>query len=61
MAWSPTCTVHAPHWAMPQPNLVPRSLRWSRRTHNSGVEEEASTWRVVPFTVMSYLAIGGMR
>src|SRR5437867_12831880 len=32
-----TCTVHAPHSAIPQPYLVPVRLRLSRRIHNSGV------------------------
>src|SRR5205814_3272769 len=32
-----TCTVHAPHCAMPQPNLVPGRFSSSRITHRSGV------------------------
>ena len=28
------CTVQAPHWAMPQPNLVPVMPRTSRSTHS---------------------------
>ena len=28
------CTVHAPHKALPQPNLVPVSPSVSRNTHN---------------------------
>src|SRR6266571_2777757 len=44
------CTVHAPHCAMPQPNLVP--VRWSesRSTHSRGVPGAASTSRVLPLT-----------
>src|SRR5919109_480279 len=30
-------TVHAPHWAIPQPNLVPIRPSVSRSTHSSGV------------------------
>src|SRR6266850_4139031 len=45
------CTVHAPHWAMPQPNLVP--VRWSesRSTHKRGVSGPASTLRGLPLTM----------
>src|SRR6185503_6903165 len=32
-----TCTVHAPHCAMPQPNFVPVSFNSSRITQRSGV------------------------
>src|SRR5262249_55719656 len=32
-----TCTVHAPHWAMPQPYFVPVSPICSRMTHSRGV------------------------
>ena len=31
------CTVQAPHWARPQPYLVPVRLSWSRSTHSRGV------------------------
>ena len=34
---SPTCTVQAPHWAMPQPNLVPVRPSTSRSTQSSGM------------------------
>src|SRR5882724_8716592 len=46
------CTVHAPHCAIPQPNLVP--VRWSesRSTHRRGVSGPASTLRVLPLTTM---------
>ena len=36
------CTVQAPHWAMPQPYLVPVSFSWSRSTQSSGVSGSAS-------------------
>ena len=38
-----TCTVQAPHWAMPQPNLVPVRLSVSRNTHNNGVSDSTTT------------------
>src|ERR1041385_9010646 len=36
-AFPSTCTVQAPHCAMPQPNLVPVSLSSSRITQRRGV------------------------
>ena len=45
------CTVQAPHWAMPQPNLVPVSPSSSRITHNSGVSADCSDFTALPFTV----------
>src|SRR2546429_4066594 len=36
-------TVQAPHWAMPQPNLVPVSPSVSRSTQRSGVRSEEHT------------------
>src|ERR1700685_3694165 len=47
----PTCTVQTPHWAMPQPYLVPTRLRWSRSTHRSGMSSGASTSRDCPLIV----------
>src|SRR6267378_3003543 len=49
-AWPFTCTVHAPHSAMPQPYLVPVIPRWSRRTHRRGVYGSASTDMGLPLT-----------
>src|SRR6185295_9803042 len=43
-----TCTVQAPHWAMPQPYLVPVSPTCSRIAHNSGVFGSTSTSCVLP-------------
>ena len=37
VAWPSTCTVQAPHWAMPQPYLVPVRPSVSRSTQSSGV------------------------
>ena len=47
----PMCTVQAPHWAMPHPNLVPVRPRMSRSTQSSGVSGATSTARAWPFTV----------
>ena len=38
-----TCTVQAPHWAIPQPYLVPIRPITSRSTHSSGVSGSTST------------------
>ncbi|KWV89770.1 hypothetical protein PFLmoz3_00607 [Pseudomonas fluorescens] len=38
-----TSTEQAPHWARPQPYLVPVMPRLSRITHNNGVSASAST------------------
>src|SRR5260221_1099248 len=48
--WPFTCTVQAPHNAMPQPYLVPVMLRWSRRTQRRGVSGSASTDTPLPLT-----------
>src|SRR5258708_36290026 len=37
-----TCTVQAPHWAMPQPYLVPVMPIVSRNTQSSGVASSTS-------------------
>src|ERR1700682_1490291 len=44
-------TKHAPHWPVPQPNLVPVSPRSSRRTVRSEAFGGESTSWVEPFTV----------
>src|SRR3979409_544710 len=44
-------TKHAPHWPLPQPNLVPVSPRSSRRTLRSDALGGGSTSWVEPFTV----------
>src|SRR3954470_4660407 len=38
-----TCTVHAPHCAIPHPNFVPLRSSTSRRTHSRGMSCGAST------------------
>src|SRR3954469_8935081 len=45
------CTEHAPHWATPQPYLVPVSPTCSRITHSSGVSASTRTLRVLPLTL----------
>src|SRR3954451_18620420 len=50
------CTMQAPHNPVPQPNLVPVSLRSSRMTHSSGVAAGASVAAGLPFT-MKFVAI----
>src|SRR5437660_1155601 len=50
--------VQAPHWAMPQPNLVPVSPSVSRSTQRSGVSGVTLTVSRLPLTVK---LIGGMR
>src|SRR4051812_23383554 len=44
------CTVHAPHWATPQPYFVPVSLSSSRTTHSKGVSGSTSTLTFLPLT-----------
>src|ERR1700726_4421002 len=44
-----TCTVQAPHSAMPQPNFVPVMPSTSRSTHSKGVSPSTSTERFAPF------------
>src|SRR4051812_23776477 len=44
-----TWIVHAPHWATPQPYLVPVSPTVSRRTQSKGVSGSTSTWTSLPF------------
>src|SRR5262249_42885570 len=46
-----TCTVQAPHCAMPQPYLVPVRPTFSRNAHNKGVSGSTSTLRDCPFIV----------
>src|SRR5258708_40132252 len=43
-----TCTVQAPHCAIPQPNFVPVRPRTSRRTQSSGMSSGASKIRFSP-------------
>ena len=48
------CTVQAPHWPMPQPNLVPFRFRTSRITHSRGISAGTSTVVDRPFTFKVY-------
>jgi hypothetical protein len=45
------CTVHAPHNAIPQPNLVPVMFSVSRSTQSSGICGSTSTVVDFPFRV----------
>src|SRR5215471_19261523 len=50
-------TVQAPHWAMPQPYLVPVSPTFSRIAHSSGVSGSTSMVKVLLLTVRFAIAI----
>src|SRR3954454_19598152 len=52
VAFPSTCTVQAPHSAMPQPNFVPVMPRTSRNTQSSGVSASTSTLCVRPLTLI---------
>src|SRR5438128_11028704 len=54
--WPLTCTVHAPHAAMPQPYLVPVMPRLSSNAHSRGVEGSTSTCNGLP--LMSSVVMG---
>src|SRR5579862_103815 len=45
------CTVQAPHWPMPQPNLGPVIPRLSRSVQRSGVSASTSASRTLPLTL----------
>src|SRR5262245_51287050 len=51
-----TCTVHAPHTAMPQPYLVPVRPNSSRTTHISGVSGSDADVTAFPFR-LNFVAI----
>ena len=51
------CTVHAPHWAMPQPNLVPVKLKSSRSTHRRGLSVDALVLTALPFSVKPIILV----
>ena len=50
------CTVQAPHWATPQPYLVPVSPSCSRMTQSSGVVPSTSTSTLCPLTLSLVIA-----
>src|ERR1700716_591633 len=50
------CTVHAPHNAMPQPNLVPVRPSVSRSTHSNGMSGSTSTSVSLPLTLSLIIA-----
>src|SRR3989442_4011897 len=49
------CTVQAPHWAMPQPNLGPFTSSTSRSTQSKGISGSTSALRFLPLTVSSII------
>src|SRR5438132_11252943 len=51
-----TCTVHAPHWEMPHPYLVPVRLRFSRTTQRRGTSGSTSTCWALPLTVTEIIS-----
>src|SRR5262245_50582314 len=51
MAAPSRCTVHAPHWATPQPYFVPVRPTCSRITQSSGVLGSTVTSTALPLTV----------
>src|SRR5215813_15571426 len=51
------CTVQAPHWAMPQPYLVPVRPSVSRNTHSNGVSGSTSTCCVCSLTVRRNIVV----
>src|SRR6266705_2419262 len=55
-AWPSTCTVHAPHSAMPQPYLVPVRPTCSRMAHSSGVLGSTLTSMELPLIVKRTIA-----
>src|SRR3954471_21011075 len=59
IAWPSRCTVHAPHCAAPQPNLVPVRPRSSRSAQSTGVDGSASTRCGRPLTFK--VVIGGWK
>src|SRR5205809_5738258 len=50
-AWPSTWTVHAPHCAIPQPNLVPVRPRMSRSTQSRGMSSGAAASYSLPLTL----------
>ncbi|MNE95124.1 hypothetical protein D3C80_1931720 [compost metagenome] len=63
-----TCTVQAPHWAIPQPNLVPVKCTTSRSTQSKGMSSGTSNCCVAALMVSvsmtvtsSAIRAGGLR
>src|SRR5882672_3074973 len=54
--WPLRCTEQAPHWATPQPYLVPVRPTCSRSTHSRGVLGSTSTWVDFPLRVKRAIA-----
>ncbi len=51
------CTEQAPHWAMPQPYLVPVRPTCSRITHRSGVSGSTCTTRTRPLMLSLAMSV----
>src|SRR5262249_56323914 len=51
------CTEQAPHWAMPQPYLVPVNPICSRITHRSGVSGSTCTTRTRPLMLSLAMSV----
>src|SRR5271156_748422 len=51
-----SCTVQAPHSAIPQPYFVPVRPRFSRRTHSSGMAGSTSSEDRLPLTTRVSMA-----
>src|SRR5687768_13402559 len=56
-----TCTVQAPHCAMPQPNFGPLTLSSSRSTHSSGISGSTSTCCARPLTISLIISLASFR
>ena len=54
VGWPSSSTVQAPHWATPQPNLVPFRSMASRSTQSRGMRSGTSTVRRSPLTRTVY-------
>ena len=54
--WPLTCTVQAPHKAMPQPNLVPFMPSFSRTTQRIGIAGSTSAEVSLPLRVKLAIA-----
>src|SRR5690242_17004677 len=53
-----TCTVQAPHCAIPHPYFVPTRPRWSRSTHSNGVSPATSASYGLPLIFRLKIGMG---
>lgn len=65
VAWPSMCTVHTPHWVIPQPYLVPVSPITSRSTQSrgmsSGTSSSCSTPLIMNFCIATSAGDNGWR